>query len=120
MIVFLFRPSLRRLISRIRSAYPEPIVFDDTDRQVVTATFEACRSITLISKYMTRTVSYLHLCKGVELICSILAWQSGYGRLGSKPSLEQCQWLHWLSGAERTWTPTLFQPPIKNCAMLVN
>jgi hypothetical protein len=119
MKVFLFRPSLRRLISRIRSAYPEPIVFDDTDRQVVTATFEACRSITLISKYMTRTVSYLHLCKGVELMSSILAWQSGYGRHGSKPSQERYPWQHWLSGAERTWTQISFQPPIKSCAMLV-
>jgi hypothetical protein len=120
MIVFLFRPSLRRLISRIRSAYPEPIVFDDTDRQVVTATFESCRSITLISKYMTRTVSYLPIWEDVELISSTLAWQSGYGRRGSKPSQERYQWQHWLSGAERTWTQTSFQPPIKSCAMLVN
>jgi hypothetical protein len=120
MIVFLFRPSLRRLISRIRSAYPEPIVFDDTDRQVVTATFEACRSITLISKYMTRTVSYLHLWQVVWLMSSTLVWQSGYGRLGSKPSPEPFPWQHWLSGAERTWTQTSFPPHIKNCAMLVN
>jgi hypothetical protein len=120
MIVFLFRPSLRRLISRIRSAYPEPIVFDDTDRQVVTATFDACRSITLISKYMTRTVSYIHLYEGAELISSTLVWLSGYGRHGSKPFLERYQWLLWLSGAERTWTKTLSQPPIKSCAMLVN
>jgi hypothetical protein len=94
MAVFLVRPSLRRLISRIRTAYPEPIVFDDMDRQVVTATFEACRSITLISKYMTRTVSYLLLCKGIELIKSTLAWQSGYGRHGSKLFRERCPWQH--------------------------
>lgn len=74
MLVFLFRPSLRRLVARIRAGYPESIVFDDTDRQVVTSTFDACRSITLISKYLTRTVSYVRLSG-----CEVLMVASSFG-----------------------------------------
>jgi hypothetical protein len=57
MPVYLYRPSLRRLISRLRSQPPESIVLDEADRQTITMTYKACSAITTVSRFMTRTVS---------------------------------------------------------------
>ncbi|KAK8858908.1 hypothetical protein IAR55_003139 [Kwoniella newhampshirensis] len=53
-MLYLFRPSLRRLIARIRANPRETIVFTDADRETVSMTYRACHAITLTSYYMTR------------------------------------------------------------------
>lgn len=68
--VFLLRPSLRRLLARLRS---QPGTLDDLDREVINMTYGACRAITQLSKYMTRTVSLVPCCPGSVVITEIEA-----------------------------------------------
>lgn len=56
--MFLLRPSLRRLLGRLRSSPVETVLLDDLDRDVINMTYGACKAITQLSKYMTRTVSH--------------------------------------------------------------
>ncbi|WWD18802.1 hypothetical protein CI109_103257 [Kwoniella shandongensis] len=53
-MLYLFRPSLRRLIARIRTSPPGTIVLSDADRESVSMTYRACHAITLTSYYMAR------------------------------------------------------------------
>ncbi|WVN90760.1 uncharacterized protein L203_106003 [Cryptococcus depauperatus CBS 7841] len=53
-MLYLFRPSLRRLIFRIRSNPTTSIIFTDQDRETVSSTYRACHAITLTSYYMAR------------------------------------------------------------------
>ncbi|WWC62951.1 uncharacterized protein I303_105549 [Kwoniella dejecticola CBS 10117] len=53
-MLYLFRPSLRRLVARIRSQPRESVVFSDADRETVSMTYRACHAITLTSYYMAR------------------------------------------------------------------
>lgn len=59
--VFLYRPSLRRLIARLRSQSIESIRFDDADRKTISMTYKACQAITMTSLCWTRTVSSPHV-----------------------------------------------------------
>lgn len=45
---------------RLRSHPSDKVVLNDLDREVINRTFGACRAITQISKYMTRTVRPVH------------------------------------------------------------
>lgn len=57
-LVFLYRPSLRRLIARLRNAKsPEESPLSDEDKEVISMTYGACRAITAISAWTSRTVS---------------------------------------------------------------
>ncbi|WWC88327.1 uncharacterized protein L201_003236 [Kwoniella dendrophila CBS 6074] len=53
-MLYLFRPSLRRLVARLRSQPRETVVFSDADRETVSMTYRACHAITLTSYYMFR------------------------------------------------------------------
>nr|XP_019013097.1 uncharacterized protein I206_02594 [Kwoniella pini CBS 10737]OCF51878.1 hypothetical protein I206_02594 [Kwoniella pini CBS 10737] len=53
-MLYLFRPSLRRLVARLRSQSRESVVFSDADRETVSMTYRACHAITLTSYYMAR------------------------------------------------------------------
>lgn len=50
--VYLFRPSLRRLISRIRASPQSPITLSSADYETIQYTYRACHAITLTSYYM--------------------------------------------------------------------
>jgi hypothetical protein len=54
-MLFLYRPSLRRLIARLRAA-PDA-EFTAFDRETATMTYDACHAITACSAYIARTVS---------------------------------------------------------------
>ncbi|WWD05220.1 hypothetical protein V865_003293 [Kwoniella europaea PYCC6329] len=53
-MLYLFRPSLRRLVARLRSKPRESVVFSDADRETVSMTYRACHAITLTSYFMAR------------------------------------------------------------------
>ncbi|WRT68127.1 uncharacterized protein IL334_005102 [Kwoniella shivajii] len=53
-MLYLFRPSLRRLVARLRSQPRESVIFNDADRETVSMTYRACHAITLTSYYMAR------------------------------------------------------------------
>ncbi len=58
-MMFLYRPSLRRLIARIRSvnatSNPGEISLDEGDRQTIAMTYGACHAIIICSMYISRT-----------------------------------------------------------------
>lgn len=54
-MMFLYRPSLRRLIARLRTQPREKVVFSSEDRQTVSMTYTACHAVTRTSLYMART-----------------------------------------------------------------
>ncbi|KAK4686463.1 hypothetical protein P7C73_g3669, partial [Tremellales sp. Uapishka_1] len=54
-LMFLYRPSLRRLIARMRNRTVDTIVFNEAERQTVAMTYKACNAITMISMYIART-----------------------------------------------------------------
>ncbi|ODO00034.1 hypothetical protein I350_06657 [Cryptococcus amylolentus CBS 6273] len=53
-MLYLFRPSLRRLIARIRSSPASSITFQQSDIDTVKMTLRACNSIILTSYYLAR------------------------------------------------------------------
>ena len=55
-MMFLYRPSLRRLIARLRSEPQSSITFSEAERKTVLKTYDACHAITQTSMYMSRTV----------------------------------------------------------------
>ncbi|ORX37085.1 hypothetical protein BD324DRAFT_424910 [Kockovaella imperatae] len=55
-MLFLYRPSLRRLIERLRyKPSQDPTFFDERDKEVVSMTYAACRAIISCSRYLIRT-----------------------------------------------------------------
>ncbi|KAE8542043.1 hypothetical protein D1P53_001522 [Cryptococcus gattii VGV] len=51
--VYLFRPSLRRLIARIRASPQSSITLSSADYETIQYTYRACHAITLTSYYMS-------------------------------------------------------------------
>ena len=72
-MLFLYRPSLRRLIGRLRArATNEAVVFDEKDKETVSMTYYACHAITACSRYLIRTVSSVYPCR-LSPYCILLA-----------------------------------------------
>ncbi|CAD6563598.1 MAG: hypothetical protein TREMPRED_000005 [Tremellales sp. Tagirdzhanova-0007] len=54
-MLVLYRPSLRRLVARLRSQAFSSITFNDADHKTVSMTHKACHAITATALFMTRT-----------------------------------------------------------------
>lgn len=54
-MMFLYRPSLRRLITRLRAQPFGSVLFDPSDLKTISMTYKACHAITATSLFMART-----------------------------------------------------------------
>jgi len=92
-MMFLYRPSLRRLIARLRSEPQSSISFGEAERKTVLKTYDACHAITQTSMYMSRTVSFTAIAS-IDLTESTHVSLHDVGQFGCRRSLRRCPWRH--------------------------